>query len=862
MRPRTTRPLAHTLVAGAVVAAAALPLAVASASATEAEATKTEDGRRGPTNEDLPPGLVTGTAADRVPGEVIVRFRSGVSRSAKGLARAEAGAARSRGLGLRGLELVKVRGGVPDAIEALEMRPEVVYAEPNYVYRTSAQPDDPSFAQLWGLHNTGQPVDGVTGSRDADVDAPEAWDRETGEPATTVAVIDTGVDLDHPDLAANIWANRGEVAGNGQDDDDNGFVDDVHGWDFVTGDNDPDDLNGHGSHVAGTVGAVGDNSTGVAGVAWDVSVMPVRALDAGGGGTSANVIAAIDYAVAQGADVVNASMETSERSQAMVDAIASAKQTLFVVAAGNSGRNTSTNPTYPCNVGLANVVCVAASDSRDRLASFSNFGTRHVDLAAPGVDILSTVPSRSVLTAEPFGSTWLDRWSTSGTRTWGRELGGASDSPGRKYAANADTRLARRQAVDLTGLQGCTLGYWLALDTEAYYDELAIDASNGSERWRRIETLSGYSDGWVWLEHSLSRFDGGPVYLRFRLMSDGDTQYDGAYLDDVTVSCLDGGGDYAFSDGTSMASPHVAGAAALLVSSRPDASVASLRAALLTGVDKKASLATTTVTGGRLNVSTSLAAIQPRVGFAAASTTVQENVGVAKVSVRRTGDLSAPATVEVSTSPGTATADTDYVTTSGPVSFAAGQSTATFDVPIIQDAAVEGPETVVLSLTPVSGAAAGTNPTTTLTIAASDQQPDGSISTAKSSGYVGNNLYNTTGERQTKATKARRTQVRTFFVRVGNDGNVTNTITVKGSAAKAGSTVTYLSGTTNVTRAMRSTAGWRVKLTRGGHRVVTVRVAVTRKARIGAVLPATVRATWSGDGTRTDVVKATVKVVR
>ncbi len=149
-----------------------------------------------------------------------------------------------------------------------------------------------------------------------------------------------------------------------------------------------------------------------------------------------------------------------------------------------------------------------------------------------------------------------------------------------------------------------------------------------------------------------------------------------------------------------------------------------------------------------------------------------------------------------------------------------------------------------------------------LTIAASDQQPDGLISTAKSSGYVGNDVYNKTGTGQTKTTKARRTQVRTFYVRVSNDGNDTNTFTVKGSAAKAGSTVTYLSGTTNVTRAMRSTAGWRVRLGAGKTRLVTVRVAVTRTASIGTVLPATVRAAWSGDGTRADVVKATVKVVR
>jgi subtilisin family serine protease len=248
----------------------------------------------------------------------------------------------------------------------------------------------------WGMHNTGQDANGTTGTPDADIDAPQAWDVTTGSSAVTVGILDSGVDAAHPDLAPNIWTNPGEVA-NGADDDSNGLVDDLHGWDWVSGDSNPTDEFRHGTHVAGTVGARGNDSNGVAGVAWDVSMVPLRVLDAAGSGNVSNLIEGYGYAREKGLRIVNASLGGSSFSTAERDALAAASNTLFVVAAGNGADDNDVTPTYPCNYDLPNVVCVAATDQNDDLALFttdgSNYGATSVDLAAPGKNIASTWPA-------------------------------------------------------------------------------------------------------------------------------------------------------------------------------------------------------------------------------------------------------------------------------------------------------------------------------------------------------------------------------------------------------------------------------------------------------------------------------------
>jgi subtilisin family serine protease len=273
------------------------------------------------------------------------------------------------------------------------------------------------FGSLWGLHNTGQAVNGhAAGTDDKDIDAPEAWDRNKGSMSTVVAVVDSGVAWDHPDLSPNIWSNADEIAGNGVDDDGNGKIDDVRGWDFVDGDNNPWDYEGHGTHVAGTIAARGNNGVGVTGVAWQASIMALRAADALGFASNATVTDAFTYAAANGARVVNASLGGFAQSQAMSDAIADNPSTLFVVAAGNDERDNDATPDYPCNYTAANLICVAATDNKDALASFSNYGVTSVDLAAPGVDIDSARPHETDSFSDGFES-GLGNWTVQ-SGTW------------------------------------------------------------------------------------------------------------------------------------------------------------------------------------------------------------------------------------------------------------------------------------------------------------------------------------------------------------------------------------------------------------------------------------------------------------
>lgn len=411
----------------------------------------------------------SGTAvAAASPDELIVRFEPGVSGAERAAIRDEAGTALERTLPVGGMQLLEVEPGesASAAERALEREDGVLYTEPNAIRRASSRPNDPDFPLLWAMDNSGQSIRGIAGRPDADTDTADAWDANIGG-GVVVAVIDTGVDRDHPDLAAATWRNPGESGSgretNGFDDDLNGRVDDWSGWDFVGEDGNPADENGHGTHVAGTIGAQRGNAIGVAGVADGSQLMALRVLDADGSGSVADVIQAYAYASAEGARVVNLSLGSSQSSRAERDAIAAFSSMLFVAAAGNGGSDgvgddNDLDPEYPCAYLLPNVVCVAASDNRDRLASFSNYGEVAVDLAAPGVNIASTWP----------------------------------------------------------------------------------------------------------------------------------------------------GGGYAWSSGTSMATPHAAGAAALLIAAAPGASVMDVQSALLAGTDASEEFTGRTVTGGRLNVLNSL----------------------------------------------------------------------------------------------------------------------------------------------------------------------------------------------------------------------------------------------------------------
>ncbi|HYM24676.1 MAG TPA: S8 family serine peptidase, partial [Vicinamibacterales bacterium] len=341
-------------------------------------------------------------------GEILVKFRDVPAPAALEAARRLADADAVQPIGRTGLRRVRSRSLDTAALLArFAARADVLYAEPNYILHAFAEPNDPSFPQLWGLRNNGQQVDlSLPGTIGADIHAVPAWDVSVGSTAHVVAVVDTGVDYTHPDLAANMWTAPADFtvtiggtaitcpAGS-------------HGFNALAMTCDPMDDNDHGTHVAGTIGAAGNNGIGVVGVNWITQLMALKFLDASGAGSEADAVNAIDFAIqakqafdATGAAdvrVLSASWGGTDFSQALLEEIRAANDAdmLFVAAAGNSAGNNDLSPTYPANYDSPNIVSVAATDNTDTIAYFSNYGSSTVDLGAPGVDILSTIPGAS-----------------------------------------------------------------------------------------------------------------------------------------------------------------------------------------------------------------------------------------------------------------------------------------------------------------------------------------------------------------------------------------------------------------------------------------------------------------------------------
>lgn len=328
-----------------------------------------------------------------VPGELIIKFRPRITDIESSQILQEVGIKAVKtfpDLNIKTCQILTEKT-VEQVIEECKDLSDIEYAEPSYRVYALDEPNDPEYDRLWGLNNTGQ----TGGSNDADIDAEEAWNIEKGNRQVIVGIIDTGIDYDHEDLRLNMWRNPGEINNNNIDDDNNGYVDDYYGWDFFFEDNNPFDDNQHGTHVAGTIGAVGNNARGVVGVNWQISLMALKFLDDKGTGSTSDAIEAIVYASDMGANVLNNSWGGGGFSQALKDAITYAKNkgVLFVAAAGNDSKDTDLDPNYPSNYDVENVISVAASTNNDKLAGFSNYGTETVDLAAPGEYIYSTIPN-------------------------------------------------------------------------------------------------------------------------------------------------------------------------------------------------------------------------------------------------------------------------------------------------------------------------------------------------------------------------------------------------------------------------------------------------------------------------------------
>lgn len=331
-----------------------------------------------------------------VPGEFVVRLKSNVGLANKSQLSQQLGTYVKSVLPNQHIVVVKRPAFETNAsaIKSLSANAIVEIVEPNFIYKINRTPDDPLLGQLWGLKNIGQndseAKPGITGM---DIDAERAWDIETGSAKMVVAVIDTGIDFDHPDLKDNLWTNEVEANGiAGVDDDNNGVIDDIHGFNAITGDGNAKDDQGHGSHVSGTIGAKGNDGKGIVGINWNTSLMAVKFLDSQGSGSLEDALKAIDYATKMGAKVMSNSWGGGGFSQTLFDSIQRANDAgaLFVAAAGNDASNNDEMASYPASYEIPNLISVAAINNSGVRADFSNYGKKSVHIGAPGVNIYSS----------------------------------------------------------------------------------------------------------------------------------------------------------------------------------------------------------------------------------------------------------------------------------------------------------------------------------------------------------------------------------------------------------------------------------------------------------------------------------------
>ncbi|HRV59873.1 MAG TPA: S8 family serine peptidase [Solirubrobacterales bacterium] len=557
-------------------------------------------------------GPVDSSAGSRIPHEVLVGFRSGTDSETRQQVLDSAGAEDVNAIpGLPRARRVELEDGqtIDEAIDELEDEDDVAWVQPNIIGHISEIPDDPDFNQLWAYRNTGQTVDGTSGTADADIDADQAWDVSTGGGAR-IAVVDTGVDATSPDLENEVDTSLSRnFAGSIE----TGNVDS----------SDWADQNGHGTHVAGTIAAEGDNGVGVAGTSWDTDLVAVRACDFDGYCDSATVASALAYAGSIGSRAVNVSLGFSgSASDASVirSAINQYPDTLYIVAAGNDDESVEQTPTWPCSLNLDNVICVAATDQNDKLADFSNWGSTSVDLGAPGVNILSTVPNITAKTDDEL-TNGLSGWTQGGSGSW--NLGSLTNGGSYiKLNATGSTTSATLTtgSLDFSGGQSCSSTYYLSAKLRTGQSLTEQYSTDGGASWQSpgpygaINSQTGVDDQQFYEMSSwFGAADGeGQVLVRFRYTSTGASSQ--APVIDIAyplVSCIDQqptAGTYDIYSGTSMATPQVTGAAALLAGYEPDLDAGEVRQALLSSVDDLGSLTGKTVTGGRLNLASTLGA--------------------------------------------------------------------------------------------------------------------------------------------------------------------------------------------------------------------------------------------------------------
>lgn len=576
------------------------------------------------------PGRGVSNGPSYVEGEILIKLDELVSTSSAQSMIEARGEHLLRTSGKDQIRLVQLAPGrdVEQAVNEYRAQDGVVWAQPNYIYRTTAEPTDSSYNQLWGLKNSGQTISSPgygtnnPGLLGRDIDAELAWDHITDCSSVIVAVIDTGINYTHQDLAANMW-NGGASFPN-------------HGWDTIDGDNDPYPVGGaedHGTHVAGTIAAVGNNSSGITGICWQAQIMSVRVINASGFGTSLSVVDGIDWATNHDAHVINMSLGLSAAADSAINSAinrALASDVVVVTAAGNSSRNNDSIPQLPCNQTQANVVCVAALDQGYQLASFSNYGATSVDVGAPGTNILSTWAGTFYETLSN-GWTLSGGWAAFGTASsclsadgiiWFEMLSNPTDwctAPAPSYANNvADT--AYRQ-YDLSGFAAAELSYYVLGTSEAGLDFLETNyKSTGGDPFvsgTNLVSVSGsISDYYT---YDLSSCLTSTCSVGYRLGSNNTIVEEGFAITLFELNTLEANSNsFNVIDGTSMAAPHVAGIAAMVRAYNPGYTYIETVNAIKYGGEDVVALASITSTGKAANAMGSLAYINTPTGVTAA----------------------------------------------------------------------------------------------------------------------------------------------------------------------------------------------------------------------------------------------------
>jgi subtilisin family serine protease len=478
-----------------------------------------------------------------------------------------------------------------DLIKELSNDPSIESVEPNYLRWTSGAPNDELFSRMWDLQNSGATVNGLAGTPGADIKFVQAWN--LARPSTNqvvVAVIDTGVDYKHPDLADNMWTNSAEISNNGLDDDNNGYVDDVYGYDFADNSSDPSDSAFHGTHVAGTIAAVGNNQLGVIGVAYQARIMALRASNDGSSFADSAIIEALQYATLmkkRGVNVVavNASFGGGGSNSVERAAIQAAGDAgiIFCAAAGNSSLNHDVMPDYPSSYRLSNMIVIAATTQSDQLASFSDYGATTVDLGAPGVNILSTKPTNL-----PSFNAYVQQGSAT-------------------YSANAMTYSGVTTGITAV-VYDCGLGYATNFPAAVAGNIALISRGTLTFAEKVSNAMTAGAKAALVYNNQSGNFNGTLQNAATWIPALSLTQSDGVALQRLlpvsatVVNAEDFSHPYQLLDGTSMATPHVVGAVAFAAMNFPNESVVQRIQRILANVETVPGLQNKVRTGGRLNL--------------------------------------------------------------------------------------------------------------------------------------------------------------------------------------------------------------------------------------------------------------------